>query len=473
MEQAQWQQTGREIYPQSAPRPNPSQLAAATQATLERCGRALFAALFTDQVLTAWREHLLQARTHQQSACLRFSSTVPSIIAIPWEYLYDPEHYWLALHPEISFVRALPRPTQATLPVAGALHVAVMIASPTDLPPLKAEQEWAQLVAMADTANVELVRVEPTYAALQDALRETPHVFHFIGHGAFNEATEQGELAFCADDGRANLIAADKIALLLANHPTLRLVLLNACEGAETGTRSAFAGVAQRLIGREVPAVIAMQAPIYDTHAIRFSQEFYGALADGRCIEQAVVEGRKLIYEVAGSWGIPALYFQGTEPFRIPRLSNIDHAARRWQKIRQIAAAEVPERLRRQLAAVLKLDPTHVEASKRLKQLENEAEAARLYTEVADNMTTASTEQQWREIHRLLMQIERLAPGFRDTGLRLAQVLGKLGPLAPVAASADGCGRGKIQTRRKCAQSGASGPVFGLGRQPLWSPRRR
>ena len=38
--------------------------------------------------------------------------------------------------------------------------------------------------------------------------------------------------------------------------------------------------------------MIAMQAPIYDEHAVRFSQEFYRALAEGYSVEQAVGEGR-------------------------------------------------------------------------------------------------------------------------------------------------------------------------------------
>ena len=131
------------------------------------------------------------------------------------------------------------------------------------------------------------------------------------------ETRAQGVLAFCQAGGAAEFIPADKLAILLAGCKTLRLVLLNTCQGAVTGTCSAFAGVAQRLLQQGTAAVVAMQAPIYDDHALRFSQEFYRALADGLSVEQAVGEGRKRINEVACTWGIPTVYFQGAEPFTV------------------------------------------------------------------------------------------------------------------------------------------------------------
>ncbi|MBK9231097.1 MAG: CHAT domain-containing protein [Anaerolineae bacterium] len=67
------------------------------------------------------------------------------------------------------------------------------------------------------------------------------------------------------------------MATLLSDCKSLRLALLNACQGATPSAASAFAGVAQKLIQQGTPAVIAMQAPIVDDHAIRFAQEFYRA----------------------------------------------------------------------------------------------------------------------------------------------------------------------------------------------------
>ena len=63
------------------------------------------------------------------------------------------------------------------------------------------------------------------------------HIFHFIGHGGFDAAAGEGALALAGDDGRSYLLHASGLAMLLRGHPSLRLVLLNACD---TGRASAL-----------------------------------------------------------------------------------------------------------------------------------------------------------------------------------------------------------------------------------------
>ena len=68
-----------------------------------------------------------------------------------------------------------------------------MLATPSDLPRLDADREWSNLEAATATAAIDLIRVEPTYEALQGALRQhTPHVFHFVGHGVFPAGRSRG-----------------------------------------------------------------------------------------------------------------------------------------------------------------------------------------------------------------------------------------------------------------------------------------
>src|SRR5947207_3281846 len=80
---------------------------------------------------------------------------------------------------------------------------------------------------------------------------------------------------------------------LTAAHPCHRLVVLNACQTATTDNVDAYSGIAQGLIQQEAPAVVAMQFPITDGAAIVFTSEFYGALADGEPVDQAVTSARK------------------------------------------------------------------------------------------------------------------------------------------------------------------------------------
>lgn len=391
-------------------------------AVLQECGRCLFEALFTGPLLDAFRESMALVHTQQGGLRLRLYSDLPTVISIPWEYLFDPGQIgWLALHPDISLVRALPVSTGAPLPVDGLLRVLVMLSSPTDLPSLDSRSEWDHLQDATVAAPVELVRSEPTYPALLAALRQSPQVFHFVGHGFFDDTSQQGSLCFVGENGTAELIPAEKLAILLGGCKTLRLVILNTCASATTGTHSAFSGVAQCLIQHQIPAVVAMQTAIIDTDALHFTAELYQALADGLGLEQAMGEGRKRLNAVSGHWGVPTLYFQGTEPFVFPALNNAVKAAWLWQKVAQIGD---PERRRQTLTAILALQPAHDAACKALKRLDDEALAVRLY---ADAEVTYR-QQQWRETHLALEQVEHLLPNFRNTRSLLAEVLGKLGP---------------------------------------------
>jgi len=258
----------------------------------QETGRALFDELFRGDLLRLYA----QATAPGQQVRLRLISHAPDLLAVPWEYLYDGRP--IALDRERSLVRSLAVPGRKPVAVDAALRALVMISDPADLTRLDVASEWANLVNATATTAIDLIPIEPTDAALQSALRQhQPHIFHFVGHGHFDETTQQGLLYFQKPDGNATACPAERLATLLSGCDTVRLALLNACQGATPGGRSAFAGVAQQLIQQGLPAVIAMQAPIFDSDALAFSQEFYRALADGYPLEAAVGEGRKRMAE--------------------------------------------------------------------------------------------------------------------------------------------------------------------------------
>lgn len=390
---------------------------------LAQHGATLYRALFADTIGEGWRAALAAAATRNARLRLRIYTQQPALIAIPWEYLYDESTaHWLALRSELSLVRGLPLQRRPPQPVAGLLRVLVMVAAPTDQPPLDSARELANLQAATATAAIELIPIEPTFAALQAALRQQPHGLHFIGHGFFPataEATAQGTLAFCNADGQADYVAADRLAPLLAGCTSLGLVVLNACQGAVTNATSAFAGLAQQLLQQGVPAVIAMQAPILDTDALSFSREFYAALADGYGIEQAVGQGRMAIHGAAYTWGIPAFYLQAEEPLVVPQLSAAQKAERLWQRLAQSAD---PAARRPLVEQILALVPDHVGAKGELARLTHEAQASPLYAAAQSYMATNA----WRDAYVRLSEVERLAPNYQQTRRFLAQVKGQL-----------------------------------------------
>ncbi len=76
----------------------------------------------------------------------------------------------------------------------------------------------------------------------------------------------------------------------------LRLVVLNACEGARHGETDAFGGVAQTLLQQSIPAVVAMQLAIPDRAAVTFAERFYAALAEGEPVDAAISEARLAMF---------------------------------------------------------------------------------------------------------------------------------------------------------------------------------
>lgn len=299
-------------------------------------GRQLYQAVFVDQVGRLLAESLRNARdTRQGLRILLELSKTPELANLPWEFLYDPglREDFLFMSVETSLVRYLDLPPRPTPSIQFPLTILVVIPEAGNLPPLDVEREWSNLNKALqhriDKGEVKTERLVPaSMAQLQQRLRqEEYHILHFIGHGGFDEAAETSLLYFVDEESnRSEGVLASKLGKLLYDESTLRLVVLNTCEGGRTSDSDYFAGAAQSLLRAEVPAVIAMQSVITDNSAIAFSRDFYGALSDGYPIDAAVVEGRKAIFSRVNEteWGIPALYSR----FVDMQLLDINQASR-------------------------------------------------------------------------------------------------------------------------------------------------
>ncbi len=159
---------------------------------------------------------------------------------------------------------------------------------------------------------------EATWTTLQDTLLSGEwHAVHFIGHGDFDIERDEGVLALTRDDGRADLVEADRfVDLLRQARPMPRLVVLNSCSGAATGVNDLFAGTAAALVRGGVSAVAAMQYSISDAAAVAFARGFYTAIARGRGVDDATSSGRVAILGTGTrtlEWVTPVMYLRGRE----------------------------------------------------------------------------------------------------------------------------------------------------------------
>jgi WD40 repeat protein len=294
-------------------------------------GAALFDALIAGDVRVLVGASRDRATHEGKRLRLVLRIRPPELSRLPWEFLYNTgsDEYLALTMPLLRYPDVLePR---RPLEVSPPLEILGMVARPSDRDPLEIEEEqqWleAALVDLERAGQVRLTWIEgQTWRNLQRAMRQGRwHVFHFIGHGGFDRTADEGIIALADDQGGTRPLHAGDLSLLLRDHASLRLVLLNACDTGRAGALDPFSSTAGALVRRGIPAVVAMQYEISDRAAIEFTRTFYGALADGFPIDVGVMEARravKLAHRSSLEWGTPVLYLRSTHT-RIFNLSDL------------------------------------------------------------------------------------------------------------------------------------------------------
>ncbi|WP_026371088.1 CHAT domain-containing protein [Kallotenue papyrolyticum] len=299
-------------------------IVAPDEQAVQRFGAALFDSLFAGELRSRFDTSLRLAEDQGCGLRLKLRINAPELACLPWELLFDARQgEYVALSRATPIVRYLELPqTLTALPVAPPLRILGLIASPRDLPPLDVDLERQRVeAAVADLRRRGLVELTwlagQTWRDLQRAMRGGPwHVLHFVGHGDFDRAGDEGVIALLDEQGRAYRLSATQLGRLLDDHFPLRLALLNACEGATGSERDLLSSTAATLVRRGVPAVLAMQNEISDDAAIELAHTFYEALADGLPVDAAVAEARKAICLAVPhslEWSTPVLYLRAPD----------------------------------------------------------------------------------------------------------------------------------------------------------------
>ncbi|NOK60297.1 MAG: CHAT domain-containing protein [Chloroflexi bacterium AL-W] len=287
---------------------------------LLQLGTLLFEALFqgkSGEVLS-----ISQGRM-QAGEGLRFKLSIAAeervVAALPWEFIADPVRGPLALL-DMPIVRYLPLalPTstlKTTLPLKVLLTGAHTPPNPAAVTSeLRAVQETLESVTQRGLVQVD-VEEHLTPRTLQALLRQDFHIWHFVGHGGFDQTGRNARLSLEDDDGDVQRVSAMQLGIML-NRSSLRLVVLNACESARLSVEP-FRSLAPALIRGQVPAVVAMQFSVPQESTRAFAAEFYRTLAEGFPIDACVTEGRKAIMNEIGlgrpDWGIPVVYTRATD----------------------------------------------------------------------------------------------------------------------------------------------------------------
>jgi len=300
-------------------------------------GDALFGALLADGSV----RDVYTAAAHDAEAAGRglrltlYVTAAPDLAGIPWEFLYRrPAFLAQSIWTPVVRYLDLDSPPPA-LSVQPPLKLLGMVSQPTGdgWPALDVEVEQAKLEqALAPLAEEGYVQLRwLAGSTLRDLQREVAtgddfHVFHYIGHGEFDDQTGVGSLVLEGADGRARYVDGETLGTVLCDRRSVRLAVLNSCEGAKASPVDPLAGVAAGLVQHDVPAVVGMQFAISDQAAITFASELYSGLARAFPIDVAVTEGRRALATEGDDleWATPVLFM------RVPDggLFDIDLSAR-------------------------------------------------------------------------------------------------------------------------------------------------
>ncbi|MBC8264999.1 MAG: CHAT domain-containing protein, partial [Anaerolineales bacterium] len=254
------------------------------EAFLQEFGTFLYNSLFTGDVESLFQLSLGEVIGQEDRGLrIRLRIDAPAIAALPWEYTYTPKQkYFLGASRKTPLTRYL----EVFQPIRGLktvlpLKVLVAIPSGSGLDTGKEKSILVEALGkLGDAVQPRFLEGHVTRSTVADALlEERYHVFHFIGHGTFEDG--RGYLVFNKEDGDEDLISDEVFGRFFLDEPSMKLILLNACEGAKVSSSQAMVGMAPKLVERGIPAVIAHQYSVMDQAAIRFAREFYRGLCVG------------------------------------------------------------------------------------------------------------------------------------------------------------------------------------------------
>ena len=249
---------------------------------------------------------------------------------LPWELLHDGRD-WLARRRGILRAVKVEEPLPKLPAREGPLRVLIAMASPVLDPKLSPDDpnqpDIVNLHEQAEPFRALDGKDFPAHIALRlhvdpDLLRrelgESYDVFHFLGHGNVGILTLEDRY------GQEHVVKGDWLREHILDCG-IRLGVFQSCLTA--AERPDAPGVARMLLEAGVPAALAMAYSVSALAAMAFFREFYGELARGRDVAEAVRRARLAVADAARmgkaypwEWATPVLFVNEAAPEELWRL---------------------------------------------------------------------------------------------------------------------------------------------------------
>jgi hypothetical protein len=306
---------------------------------LDEWGAALFDAVFARPEARVLCDRLLESKDDARFVTIQ--SPDARILRLPWELLRDKSGPLITAgisirrHVEQGVTPAVP---QFALP----LRVLYVIARPIDAgfidPRSSAGGVMDALAPLIEKGwvTVDFVR-PPTFEQLSRMLeRGTYHLFHFDGHGFYEDKLGLGGLAFEDAAHKTHLVTARELGDLL-NRRGIALAILDACRTGREIEAKAFSSVAAQLITSGVGSVVCMSYSVLVTAATIFTRRFYESLVNGQTVGAATRAGRESLMTSPNrssspdekrelkDWFLPLLYQRGKDAVAVGGAMELRH----------------------------------------------------------------------------------------------------------------------------------------------------
>ncbi|MEW6491377.1 MAG: CHAT domain-containing protein [Cyanobacteriota bacterium] len=297
---------------------------------LAELGHQLYNALFQGSLRDSWMMAQAIAQNQRQVLRLRLGLKGTRLPRLPWEVLHAGDRP-LATGTDVAFSRyqlntRLWRPNQPFLPKLNQpLKILMVISGPSDQDTLELVQEASHLQEELRSRSpneppaIQLTILEqPGREQLTQALEQGQYqIFHYAGHSNLGESG--GDVYLVSNKtGLTETLNGDDLAGLLVNNG-VQVAVFNSCRGAYTaasGGRGPNNGkdrnLAEALVKRGIPGVLAMAERIPDEVALTLTRLLYRNLNQGYPIDLSLSRARQGLISAYGSnqlyWALPVLY---------------------------------------------------------------------------------------------------------------------------------------------------------------------
>jgi CHAT domain len=291
-------------------------------------GQQLYNALFQGSLRDSWMMAQAIAQNQRSVLRLRLGLKGTALPRLPWEVLHAGDRP-LATGTDVAFSRYQlgPEFRHPTYTLSNKpnqpLKILMVISGPSD-------QESLELAAEASHLQEELkshspheppaiqltILAQPGREKLTQALEQGQYqVFHYAGHS--NLGDSGGDVYLVSDrTGLTETLNGDDLAGLLVNNG-IQLAVFNSCRGVYTANQAADTtgqdrNLAEALVKRGIPAVLAMAERIPDEVALTLTRLLYRNLNQGYPIDLSLSRARQGLIASYGSnqlyWALPVLY---------------------------------------------------------------------------------------------------------------------------------------------------------------------